>query len=443
MLGGFAFLAAMLGGSSRPDALQMAFLRPLAALFFIPALWHLRTRQVQEAWLPVLLLAALALWMALQLVPLPPSIWHSLPGRAVVAEIDALLGEADRWRPLSLVPSRTVNALASLAVPASALLLALAYRMRGVHLLLMIASVGVLDAALGLGQVITGRSSPLYFYEVTNRGSPVGVLANENHSAVLSAVSLLAIARLAIGARALEAPQWARFVYVPAYVLVLLAVLVSGSRAGIALAGLAILVTALIAWHAVRSSSSQSRSAHRAESAPRPRLLLGAFAVAIALMVAAFFLLERTPAFEDLLARNAFEDLRARIWPSLTEMMSTFWFLGSGFGSFEEVYHIFEPTALLLPSYVNQAHNDWAQLVIEGGLPAIALLVILLGWIASTIRQLFARGGQSMQRALFWMALIAILAAASIVDYPLRTPIFQVLGVWLLVVLARDRSAAR
>lgn len=444
VVGGFALVVALLGGSSRPDAFQIAILRPAAALFLIPALWHLRLEAVREAAVPAILLGLLAAWMALQLVPLPPSLWHSLPERAVVAEIDELLGDPDRWRPLSLVPSRTINALASLVVPISALLLALAYRMAGFHLLILLAGAGVFDAVLGLGQVLTGLSSVLYFYEVTNRGSPVGILANENHAAVLSALTLLVIARLAIRTPTHGAPTWIRLASAPAYGTVLLAILVSGSRAGLSLAALALIVTALMVWSTSRQGKESDRRMRETYVPVRsPRLFLWAFVAAIALTIAAFVLLERTPAFEDIFARNAFEDLRARIWPTLAEMMSTFWVLGSGFGSFEEVYHIFEPTALLLPSYVNQAHNDWAQLVIEGGVPALALLVILLGWIVTTVARMGKADGSSTMLALFWMAILAILAAASIVDYPLRTPIFQALGVWLLVVLAQDRRAQK
>ena len=102
------------------------------------------------------------------------------------------------------------------------------------------------------------------------------------------------------------------------------------------------------------------------------------------------------------------------------------------------MYHIYEPTALLIPHYVNQAHNDLAQLVIEGGLPATILLLLLMAWILSAVRALIIRRG-TLILGIFWMTVVIVLAAASLVDYPLRTPIFQVLGVWLVVLLAEDR----
>lgn len=432
---------ALLGGSSRPDAVQIAALRPLAALLLIPALYYLSLVELRRAKALLLLLALTATWMALQLVPLPPTLWQSLPGRDLVADLDRLVGLEDSWRPISLVPSRGWNALASLIVPAAALLLALAMRASPRMLLLLVAGLGLFDALWGLLQVISGSSSPLYIYAVTNRGSPVGIFANENHSAVFSAIILLVIARLGVTAKALNEAAWLRLAYAPAYVIVLLSVLVSGSRAGLAMSILALGVSGLMAWLAL-ASSRRSRRQGKLERwlAAHPRTLLAVFAAVIAALLGAFFGLERAPGFEDIFTKNPIEDLRWRLWPILEQMIGTYWLLGIGFGSFEEFYHIYEPTALLFPNYVNQAHNDWAQFVIEGGFPAFAILLALLGWTALSLRALLRHETFAIGRLVFWGAIIAILCAASIVDYPLRTPAFQLVATWLLLSLSLERA---
>ena len=84
-----ATVVALLGGSSRPDAVQIAVLRPLVALILIPALYYLSLRQLREAKSLVWLLGLLAAWMTLQIVPLPPSVWQTLPGRDLVTNLDA------------------------------------------------------------------------------------------------------------------------------------------------------------------------------------------------------------------------------------------------------------------------------------------------------------------------------------------------------------------
>ena len=156
-----ALLAAtvgLLGGSSRPDAVQNVALRPMAALLLVPALYQLQLAHLCSARIPSILFGALTVWTAVQLVPLPPSLWQSLPGRSMIAELDALIGFDGIWRPISLVPHRGWNALAALVVPLAALLLALSSRAGQTPLLLIITGVGLVNALVGLVQV-TGASA--------------------------------------------------------------------------------------------------------------------------------------------------------------------------------------------------------------------------------------------------------------------------------------------
>jgi O-antigen ligase len=121
-------------------------------------------------------------------------------------------------------------------------------------------------------------------------------------------------------------------------------------------------------------------------------------------------------------------------------MAGDHWLLGTGFGSFDAVYRFYEPTDLLLTRYVNHAHNDWAQLVIEGGLPAVLLFLTGLGWLCRTLWITISRSEAAPGQLIFWAACLAILSAASFVDYPLRTPIFQCVCIWLLTSLATERT---
>lgn len=168
-----------------------------------------------------------------------------------------------------------------------------------------------------------------------------------------------------------------------------------------------------------------------------PRLILVIPLIFVSLTAAAFLALDRAPAFRDILVRDSFEDLRWSLWPVIVMMLEGHWALGTGFGSFEQVYHIYEPPALLMPSYVNQAHNDWAQFIVEGGVLSGLLLAGLIVWIVKAVGAISFRWRRRVD-AIFWMSIFAIVAAASLVDYPLRTPIFQLTAVWLLLALSRD-----
>lgn len=448
LLGLFVSMLAFLGGSSRPDAVQIAALRPLAGLFLIPVLYWITREQLAEVKPVVMLLGAALLWMALQLVPLPPALWQSLPDREIIARLENLTGLEDTWRPISMVPSRGYNALASLIVPISALGLILATRMRSKDLYLVIAALGVVDALFGIGQVALGGRGPLYLYAITNEGAPVGIFANENHSAVFSAVALLAIVRLGLDSGLRSRMAGVGIATAAAFLVVLLAVIISGSRAGFGAALIALAASAVMLYFSL--GTREKRLGSRRPSGPaaafvkkHPKALLAGVLTIVAMLVALLAISDRTPGLQTAFSANTFEDLRWQLWPTLERMIGIHWFVGTGFGSFEEVYHIYERTELLQPIYINQAHNDWAQLVIEGGLPAMVMLGWFAFWIFRAIRSLVAQGDDAWAKVVFWLAILVIVALGSVVDYPLRTPTFQVVAVWLLAALVFELTRTR
>jgi O-antigen ligase len=155
-----------------------------------------------------------------------------------------------------------------------------------------------------------------------------------------------------------------------------------------------------------------------------------------------FLLQKQAGAFDILAQQNVFEDLRAQIFPVLRRMVGQFWVVGSGFGGFEHVYRIYEPTELLGPRYVNHAHDDWIELIIEGGTPAALLLLAGLAWLARSVSVLALRGGGNLLAAVYWAAVIILIGFGSLVDYPLRTPLFAVVAVWLAAMLGNEARDA-
>ena len=97
---------------------------------------------------------------------------------------------------------------------------------------------------------------------------------------------------------------------------------------------------------------------------------------------------------------------------------------GSGFGSFEPVNWIYEPDLLLMPLSMNQAHDDWLEIVVTGGVPAA--LVALLAVLAWAIRAAgIARAGMaksSIAMPGLGLVILLLLGVASLSDYPLRVP---------------------
>jgi O-antigen ligase len=126
-------------------------------------------------------------------------------------------------------------------------------------------------------------------------------------------------------------------------------------------------------------------------------------------------------------------------------MMSDFFPVGSGFGSFDPVYRSYERVETLSTTYVNHAHNDVVQLIIEGGLPATALILTFAGWFVVRAVHLWRQRLVSNQQLLGRVASAALLMImlSSLVDYPLRTPMFATVAAILCCWMLPERLESR
>lgn len=437
----FVGIVAITGGASRYDALQILPLRSLSAVALIPALYLLSMRMLRPYRVVVSLLLLYSGLVVVQLLPVPAEMSSALPGREVIAELDTLVLDQVPWRPTSMAPARTWNVLGSVIVPAAALFLAIACTSTSVALLRLIAVLGVLNAILAITQLASGRSSIFYFYEVTNLGRAVGIFANENHSGIFAACSVLILAHLSLKARDACEPAWLRIAYPSSLFFVFFVSLVGASRAGFVASFVAMLISAaMVAVAVFEKVKLKPNRGDLREVSKRVALLIFPPMAFVGAIMFSFLALGRAPAFADLVAKDGFEDLRWSLWPILSEMWGVYSLTGAGVGSFEQAYHAFEPPHLLMPVYVNQAHNDWAQLVIEGGWGAAALLFFLLVWVLKAMISIY--GAKMVRAAIFWTSVFVLIATASIIDYPLRTPIFQTVLVFFLVALSRDSRLA-
>ncbi len=104
--------------------------------------------------------------------------------------------------------------------------------------------------------------------------------------------------------------------------------------------------------------------------------------------------------------------------------------LGVGYGTFLTAYPTYEHGDAVIDRYINHAHNDYLELVFEGGLPALVLiaafLILLLLRVARTIRLPLHRVASLA---------VCVLLVHSLVDYPLRTMALSVTFCLLLGLL--------
>ena len=432
----FAFVVASLGGSSRYDLVQGVLLQPFACL----AAGYCLIKAWDANWdgLRVLLYALLA-WTVLtvlQLVPLPPSIWHLLPGREPMVAIANAIGD-DRWRPLSMAPWRTQNALWSLAVPLASLFLFAALKASRVNfVLLAIIAIALVSALLGIVQITLGSDNPFYTYAVTSQGAAVGLFANRNHAAVFTAMVIILIAAVAkLAPRPM--PAWQAPALGASFFLMLIFQFINGSRAGLGLTVVAVVFAGLMFVQRTSRTRKKARRTSRILQglSGDSRLAVAGFGMAI-FLAAVFYYSDRLPGIERIAAETNVADLRYQLLPILQHMAWDYFPWGSGFGSFENVYYIHEPSELLDPAYLNQAHNDLLQTIIEGGLPGLAIVLFVLAWLARGLWRLVRHEGRARVIALAGTGVAIVVFAASGVDYPLRTALFQMACVWLLCAFA-------
>lgn len=412
-------VAFLLGGGARADVASLMILRPLGILGFGFALWRLDGPLLRQNRFLFVLTASILALPALHLVPLPPFMWQALPGRELVSDIDRTLGLGSVWRPISLVPGLTRNALAAAALPVGILLLGLRLGERELHRLLGVALLlGSMSAALGVIQLAAGREGTTYFYAITNNGSAVGLFANRNHQALLLAAMIPMLAAFACHLRLGDRRQhlWLLGAALGTFCLLPL-ILATGSRAGLLLGCFGLLCAGLIA-------SEAGALPRTAQTSKVKRWLPAILGLVLLALAAAAITLGRAEAWTRLLDSGGAGELRLRVLPALFALGTTYWPVGSGIGSFERAYQAHEPDGLLSSIYLNHAHNDWIEPLITGGLPAAILLLAasaafgVQAWRALQPQ----RTGPSRVLMRMGLCLILLSALASISDYPLRVP---------------------
>ena len=424
------------GGSSREDVASVPLLRFLAACAAGIAVLLVTRADLSRIKWPLILLGSIFLLAMIQLAPLPPALWSELPERENIILVDSLIG-LDVWRPITLSSTATLNAAASLIVPLAAVLLFSATRDVDFSLLAF-ALMGVLSACIGLLQIFSSDQSGFYFYELMSRGSPTGLFPNRNHQAVFLSCCVMICFYLARGSFSNER-KTSTVVLGTAALLMGMVVIINSSRAGL----IALLV-------AVVMCAGSLVAARQGEPENSPRtirsfVLPGALLVAASLIAGIFIAAQRVPALSRLLENSAFEDLRAQLLPRIAEMALDFQPWGAGLGTFEYAYRMREPVELLFPSYVNEAHNDWLQFIIEGGAPGT---LIILASCLLALRRLgaltIAMRRQGPNRSASWLGLgiLLILGGGSLVDYPLRTPSIMALGIIALAIFVQPNLSA-
>jgi O-Antigen ligase len=417
-IGGFLFGMVFLSAFSRSVIPAILFVQVVSLLLLVLGVFRLSgglPTKLSGYGILILLIGVAAI--AIQLVPLPPEIWSNLPGRQFIVETNAVVGVPLGWMPLSLSSLQTARTLTAI-LPAAAIFIATLSINRSdlKYIMLILLGVGLANSVLGLAQKMYNSNDALLWSPNAVVGTASGVLANRNHYAALIYIMLPILVAVALGfwrTRRLNGAIIGFFVITLAAALIV-ALGAAGSRAGIALAMAAIVLSSFLAM----SSDGANKNAGHSK-------WIAAFVTLAFLVIAQFGLV----AILRLAATDPVSDLRNVIsnvsWQAMREMLP----LGSGFGSFVEIYQLFEQPTDMIAVIINEAHNDWLQIAIEGGFPAILGMALFVLWFSvgnfKLWRQVNPTATDLMARAAGIAALL--LLAHSLVDYPLRAQLLMTL----------------
>ena len=310
---------------------------------------------------------------ALSLLPLPFALWEQLPGRADYAEMIRMLGGPENgWRQISIVPQATEKAIWLLVPPLVTFMAVMALSRKAIRkLLLVIVVLAVFQSLLGLLQYGAGIAS----FNALDR-SPghvaTGTYLNRDHLAgfleMTFPVMLALVAGLMgrhIGSRGSRGVRYwvsvegnQALLYGLAALLVVLAIVFTRSRMGVMLTMIGLLCC-LIAF-------SRRLGGHN---------VYGAYGTFLAIAVVLAIEIGLAPVL-DRFTQDPMQDMRWEIYATAMQAVGQFFPLGSGAGTFGQVYPAFQ-----IPHsdyFINRAHNDYLEWVFTAGLPAAILIVMVL-----------------------------------------------------------------
>lgn len=381
-----------------------------------------------------LLVSASVLLPALFLIPLPPQIWTALPGRDLVVQSLELAGGIG-WTTASVDPVRTLLALTAL-VPALATLF-IGWKASRTHLITLgwvVVILGLANVAVGIVQVLSNGAAGLFYPEIPMPGILFGAFANRN-TAGLFLVACLTFAAL------LPAPPQAGQAALPARIIICLllvvAIIVTRSRTSLVIAILPVLALCL------RVLRQRVFSTHKRQLANERKKWVTLAAAVLTVGAVASVAITAPGRVGDVVERFQSDrtDARTYIWEDASYSASRYWPVGSGMGTFDDVFQTDESLENITQRRAGRAHNDYLEVAIEAGAPGLLLItswLILLAWLSWQ-----ARGRED--RWIAWSGSITLLAIAlqSITDYPLRNQTMLAIAGFALVVLVRFSAPRR
>ncbi|WP_456375042.1 O-antigen ligase family protein [Thiolapillus sp.] len=387
--------------------------------------------------------AALFLLPVPGLIALPLDTLYSLPGRDFLQSVFSAVGSTDsQWRSLSLVPHNTEAALWALLPPIAVFMAVCSLpRQQVMKLVYIMLGMAVFQSVLSLMQYGGGFGGALYLPNEYGMKAAAGTYLNKDHLAGFLEMTFpvaLALLAASVGHTHSLGPRGSRWrermnflstlkghqagLYALIGLVVLLALVFTRSRAGIALAMLGLFLV-MIAFSRRLGGSN----------------VYGTYGTLFAVIMVLTAEIGLAPIL-DRFSEDSMEDMRWNIYASTLRGIMDNFPLGAGAGSYPEIYPHYQPASV--DAFVNHAHNDYLEWLFDGGVAA--LLMILSGLLV------FARGWLAVWRSGRWRTFryvqvgagigLLLLILHSLIDFNLHKPANAIWFAFLLGLFLHENN---
>ena len=383
----------------------------------------------------LVLIAALGI-IVLQMLPLPPALLDAVSPAARRLQDAYALDPSSGWRSLSIHPATTRLSFA-LAVGAALVFWAAreAFARGGTRAAIrLLAWVGFACSLVSLAQRATAPATLYWLWTIPDpRAKPFGPFVDRNQLATWLVLTISVVAGYLV--MRTRGHMHARAVHGWRASIVALS---DGEAIGI----LGCLGAMLITLAATQSRSgfialvvSATVGATLAHGDRRQGLRLGAAAAVGVLAVAAWLniegLIQRAQSTLDSAAGG-----RVPIWRETVHLIRDFPLVGTGAGTFAEAMFIYQRTATQV--LFNHAHDEYLQILTEGGVTLLLVVVAGLVLLVRTARARLAHDdGPSRFVRIGACAALAAIGVQSIWETGLRSPANLLLAAILAAIAVR------
>lgn len=372
------------------------------------------------------LFIAFLCFLGMQLLPLPPFLLK-LVSPTTANHITQLTGQLTGFHPISMVPFETLMFGFRFLVYALFFLALVHVQFKKnemISILKILILSSVLQVIIGLLKYLHGNKYFFLFFHELMENDPLakyltGTLGNPNHFAFyLGMILPLFLALLFLKLQFLEAGKSLRekiiaavdkskllLLYAAVPVLLGTGIILTGSRAGITTMVLCFLIFGQLAVYLKQGRSIRQK-----------------LAFFFLVITAAVLFIGVQTTVNKFLSTSFESSGRFLRWPATLTMSKDFLMLGAGFGTYRYSYFLYDPDEG--GNWSTHAHNDYLEILAEGGIIGSTLFFLLIGMVIySIIRMWWARGHPEIK--VLGIGIITSLFAVvfhSFFDFSMRIP---------------------